>query len=123
MHSPHDPDHSLRITEDQQPGAHVVRLAGEADLDNVAPLRALLEKAVPAGEPLVLDLSELRFADSTMLNVLLQTYAELGDRLRIAAPSRFVLRLFSLTGLEDVLPIHASVAEATGVAVPPVAGG
>ncbi len=114
VHTPHPAEPILQITERTEAGARVVVLSGEADLDTVQPLRVVLQDAAAHADPLVLDLSEVSFADSTMINVLLLAHGELGVRLRLASPSEFVRRLFALTGLEGVLPVYAGVAQAVG---------
>ncbi|MEE1757031.1 STAS domain-containing protein [Streptomyces sp. SP18CS02] len=118
----HPADQTLRITEDDESGVRVVAVSGEADLENVGPLDDLLREAADGSGRLVLDLSGLAFADSTMVNVILRAYTDLGERLRIAAPSEFMRRLFDLTGLDSVLPLYDGVAEALAAGtVPPVA--
>ncbi|MFH8570235.1 STAS domain-containing protein [Streptomyces sp. NPDC017993] len=97
----------------QERDALVVAVSGHLDLDNIAPLGETLRKAAEDGAgPVVVDLSAVTFADSTTVNVLLQAHAALGPALRLAAPSDFLERLFTLTGLDTVLPLHESVAKA-----------
>ncbi|WP_407555941.1 STAS domain-containing protein [Streptomyces sp. Pv4-95] len=97
----------------QERGARVVTVTGQLDVDNVAPLDETLRKAAQDGvAPVVVDLSAVTFADSTTVNVLLRAHTALGPALRLATPSAFLERLFALTGLDTVLPLHDSVAEA-----------
>ncbi|MFD5394267.1 STAS domain-containing protein [Streptomyces sp. NPDC127097] len=97
----------------QERGALVVAVTGPLDLDSVAPLEEILRKAAEDGVArVVVDLSAATFADSTTVNVLLQAHSALGPALRLAAPSAALERLFTLTGLDTVLPLHASVATA-----------
>ncbi|MEF3116812.1 STAS domain-containing protein [Streptomyces chrestomyceticus] len=109
----------------------VVAVTGPLDIDTVAPLEDALratggdtDGAGPAGgdpRPVVVDLSQVDFADSTTVNVLLQQHAALGTRLRLAAPSPGLRRLFEMTGLDGVLPLYETVREAAaadGVARP-----
>ncbi|MEU6061419.1 MULTISPECIES: STAS domain-containing protein [Streptomyces] len=105
-------ERALRINERNESGALIVAVGGEADLQSVEPLRTVLRQAADSGSPLVLDLSAVGFADSTMLNLLLQAFSDYGPRLRIAAPSPFVRRLFVLTGVDTVLPLYEGVDEA-----------
>ncbi|MFH8347833.1 STAS domain-containing protein [Streptomyces sp. NPDC018045] len=102
--------------------ALVVTVTGPLDIDTVAPLEDALREVGEAAHgtgaggggarPVVIDLSEVDFADSTTVNVLLRQHAALGTRLRLAAPSPGLRRLFELTGLEGVLPLYETVAEA-----------
>ncbi|NBM19126.1 anti-sigma factor antagonist [Streptomyces sp. GC420] len=102
-----------RLTAAGDPGVLVVAASGDLDLGTVAPLRAVLEEAAEEGRsPVVLDLSHVTFADSTTLNVLLHARASLGDGLRLAAPSAFVRRVISLTGVDTVVLVYPTVEDA-----------
>ncbi|MEU9093455.1 STAS domain-containing protein [Streptomyces sp. NPDC087901] len=108
----------MRIVPRQDPGALVLAVTGDLDIDNVAPLGAALKSAASNGdEPVVVDLSDVSFADSTTVNVLLQGQTLLGPRLRLAAPSPFMERLIGVLGLDSALPVFPTVAEA--IAPPP----
>ena len=95
----------------------VVELTGEADLNDRTSLRELL--AAQSGDQqgtLVLDTSELRFMDSAILHVILaaaRTMDRQGGTLSLAAPREPVRRILSLSGADQLLPVYASVAEAT----------
>ncbi|MFD0273170.1 STAS domain-containing protein [Kitasatospora sp. NPDC127111] len=103
----------------------VVAVAGELDHDTADGLRSAL--AAPAGGGtgrILVDLSELRFCDSTGLNLLLRARLDAeaaGLRLELAGPRSAVARLFEVTGADTVLRIHPSV-EAALVAGPPTGG-
>ncbi|MFE7782928.1 STAS domain-containing protein [Streptomyces nigrescens] len=93
--------------------ALLVAITGDLDLDNVAPLDDTLRKATEDGVArVVVDLSAVTFADSAAVNVLLQAHTALGPALRLATPSAVLERLFTLTGLDTVLPLHDSVTKA-----------
>ncbi|MFE9399386.1 STAS domain-containing protein [Streptomyces flavidovirens] len=87
--------------------ASLLALSGEVDLETVEPLRHVLADlaARPGEAPVVLDLSAIRFADTALINVLLQARLKLGDRLRIAAPSPLVVRLLCVLGLDHAFII------------------
>ncbi|MER7722717.1 STAS domain-containing protein [Streptomyces sp. NPDC096323] len=109
----------MRIVPRQDRGALVLAVTGDLDLDNVAPLGGALESAAQDGDaPVVVDLSGVNFADSTTVNVLLQGQTLLGPRLRVAAPSPFVERLIGVLGLDSVLPVFPTVAEAIDSPLP-----
>ncbi|WP_258177602.1 STAS domain-containing protein [Streptomyces solincola] len=118
MRPPQPSERALSISERTESGATIIVVGGEADLQSVEPLRLALRHAAAGAEPLVLDLSEVGFADSTMLNLLLHASVDLGPRLRIAAPSPFVRRLFELTGVDGVLALYDGVAEALAAGAP-----
>lgn len=95
----------------------LVALAGEADVTNSGALRELLEAEV-AKEPrtLVIDLSELRFMDSSALHVILRANRAMdrqGGVLALAGPRDPVAKMLRLTAADQLLPVYATVAEAT----------
>ncbi|MEV7085168.1 STAS domain-containing protein [Streptomyces sp. NPDC093085] len=90
--------------------AVVLTVGGDLDLETIAPLAAAVTEAAATGAgPVVVDLSGVTFADSTTVNVLLRARGSLGPRLRLARPSAFVRRLFDVIGLEQALPVYATV--------------
>ncbi len=107
---------ALRVLDDQiftlaeetgDGGERVIRLVGELDIQSTPELERALLRARPAGQRVVLDLSELKFMDSTGLRVLLaaREAAEQGRweiRLRAVPPN--IRRLFDITGLHEALP-------------------
>jgi anti-anti-sigma factor len=100
------------VTEDvfefathEQGDSAVVRLVGELDLAEVAPLKAELDRLCANGlDRLTVDLRELDFLDSTGLHLLMQLRShcesqELPLTLVPGPPS--VQRLFQITGTDD----------------------
>ncbi|MFJ9472044.1 STAS domain-containing protein [Streptomyces caniferus] len=100
----------MRIDTRRDHGAVILAVTGPLDVDTIAPLDEALQQVARDGtDPVVVDLSAVEFADSTTVNVLIQAHDALGPALRLAAPSAVLERLFALTGLDTVLPLHASV--------------
>jgi anti-sigma B factor antagonist len=97
-------------------GVPVVVTPEEVDITNAARLRGVLyETAVARHGTLVIDMSQTRFCDTAGIHALVsahkQAQAEHGDlRLIIATPS--VRRIFTLTGLDRVIPYFGSREEA-----------
>ena len=86
-------------------------LAGEADVTNSGALRELLDAEV-AKEPrtLVIDLSELRFMDSSALHVVLRanrTMDRQGGVLALLGPRDAVAKMLRLTAADQLLPVYA----------------
>ncbi|MFD7534814.1 STAS domain-containing protein [Streptomyces sp. NPDC059819] len=91
----------------------VLAVHGEVDLDSTQPLRLALDEAARYGAgPVVVDLSGVLFADTTIVNTLLRARSGLGERLRLAAPSWPVLRLLRILGMGSVFAIHTGRAAA-----------
>lgn len=94
------------VVREQRDGTELLVLSGDLDLDVVGEITPVLDSALktqPAG--LVIDLSEVSFADSSALNMLLRTHAQ--TSLHLAGPlNAAVRRLFEITGIETVLNLH-----------------
>ncbi|WP_280432907.1 STAS domain-containing protein [Nocardia brasiliensis] len=107
--------------EDQLPGfavdvvskgaAVVVVVAGEVDIYTAPRMAEALEQAVThAPRPLVVDLSAVKFFDSSGLNVLLRGMQAEAELRVVASP--VVRRLVEVTGLTTVLRIFDRVDDA-----------
>jgi len=84
----------------------VIELSGELDLSNVGTLRAKLEPVVAARpRPVVFDLHNLEFMDSSGIALLLQIAAK-ARSVRVRQPSALVRRMIEVTGLSDVLVVE-----------------
>jgi anti-anti-sigma factor len=97
----------------------LVTLSGEADVTNCDTLRDVLEGEV-AKRPrtLVVDMSELRFMDSSALHVVLRVNRAMdrqGSVLALAAPRQAVAKMLRLTAADQLIPVYPSVEEATTV--------
>lgn len=100
--------------------ATVVTLAGEIDLSNHVPLRTVLNDLIVGGSVhLVLDMTGVSFMDSTGLGALIGTrrrvHAFQGS-LRIVLTNDAIMRVFEVTGLDNVFDLYPSLADALGEA-------
>jgi anti-sigma B factor antagonist len=96
------------------PGALIVA-TGELDVQSVPELRACLAEAHDAGHTrIVVDLAEVSFIDSLSLSALVAARQKLpeGGRLAVVAAHEYVLLILQATGLEQVLDVFATRAEA-----------
>ena len=87
-------------------GRVVVHLRGDADMSTVAEVRDSIEPFLAPSQTIVLDLANVRFADSSLLNVLAQARGELskaGGSLLLRNPSRSARRLLTLAELDDLV--------------------
>lgn len=104
------------IQTEETYGALVVRLTGEIDLAVAPAVRQSLLRSLNTGTgPLVVDLARVSFIDSTGLSALLAGYQrarQLGRAYCVAEVQRQVARLFEITSIARVIPVHDSVAEA-----------
>jgi anti-sigma B factor antagonist len=94
----------------------VVTATGELDMATSEQLRDCLADVVAGGgRQVVLDLSRVTFVDSTVLGVLVGVRNQLhvdGGQLTIVSRHPSVLKVFQVTGLDQVFPIRASLADA-----------
>lgn len=102
------------VTE-QQGGTTVVRLKGDVDLQHSPEARKVLLAAVKGGKPVVVDLSEVSYIDSSGVASLvegLQQARKLGSQLALAAVSDGAMRVLHLARLDKVFVIADDVAGA-----------
>ena len=110
----------FRIEEVDAPGMLVLAVHGEADLHSAPELRDALGAAIEDGsQELVLDLSKTTFVDSMTLGVLLGAMKRIrarGGHLRLVVPGADVRRIFEITLLDRVFPLHDTREEAVRAA-------
>ena len=95
----------------------LVELVGEADVTNCDALREVLEAEV-ATQPrsLIIDLAGLRFMDSSALHIILRVNRAMdrqGGVLSLASPREPVAKMLRLTAADQLVPVYATVVEAT----------
>ncbi|HZS23895.1 MAG TPA: STAS domain-containing protein [Gaiellaceae bacterium] len=96
-------------------GAVVVSLAGELDLYNANTVRdALLQCCSEGPERLIVDLSGVRFIDSTALGVLIEARTRMPNRrgFLLAAPGLETRRALEISGLDRHFSVHESLDDA-----------
>ncbi|MEU6849604.1 STAS domain-containing protein [Actinacidiphila alni] len=90
----------------------VVTAAGDVDASNLGPLDVELQAAAETASGVILDISAVTFADSTFLNLLIRTHQH--TDLRIVGLRPPLDRLFQLVGVDTLLRIFPTVADAQG---------
>jgi anti-sigma B factor antagonist len=96
-------------------GSIVVSLAGELDLYNAAAVReALLECCSESPERLIIDLSNVKFIDSTALGVLIEARTRMSNRraFLLAAPGLETRRALEISGLDRHFAVHETLDDA-----------
>ena len=95
---------------------HVIELGGEVDLYTAPEFKERLVQVIEDGKKqLVVDLSKATFIDSTTLGVLVGGVKRLrpsGGSLALVCTDQNISKIFEITGLDRVFPIHASREEA-----------
>ncbi len=97
-------------------GVWVISLTGEVDLYTAPEFKQQLLDVIGRGATqVVVDLSHTTFIDSTTLGVLVGGVKRLrpeGGQLSIVCDDRNITKIFEITGLNRVFPIHADRAQA-----------
>lgn len=92
-------------------GVAVVAVAGDIDIAVGEALQAALATAIAAGGPVLVDLTRVHLIDSTGLGLLVRAHCqakERGNRLGLAAPSRFIRTVLHTMRLDGLFPIFDS---------------
>jgi len=104
------------VESDSEPYT-LVELTGEADVTNSDALRDVLDaEAAKQPRTMIIDLSGLRFMDSSALHVILRANRVLdrqGGVLALASPREPVAKMLRLTAADQLIPVYPSVREAT----------
>ena len=102
-------------------GLPVITLPAEIDIANAGELRAALLAAAKRGDAsVVVDMSGTAFCDSTGLNVLVRAHKWAlveGGALRVVVAEPTLIRIFTVIGADQMIPVFASLDEA--VSAPP----
>ena len=95
---------------------HVIELGGEVDLYTAPEFKERLLQLIEGGKSrVVVDLSKATFIDSTTLGVLVGGVKRLrptGGSLALVCSDPNIIKIFEITGLDRVFPIHSSRDEA-----------
>jgi anti-sigma B factor antagonist len=106
----------LNLNERDVDSHDVVEVGGEVDVHSAPQLRDRLIEIIDGGKPsLVVDLSGLQFIDSTGLGALVaaRNHAEAaGTRFQLVCKADRLLKVFRITGLDEVFEIHPTIEQA-----------
>ena len=95
---------------------HLIELGGEIDLYTAPEFKERMVQVIEEGKTrVVVDLSKATFIDSTTLGVLVGGVKRLrpsGGSLAIVCSDQNIQKIFEITGLDRVFPIHESREEA-----------
>lgn len=93
----------------------VVRVRGEIDVVSRERFEAAMSEALDAGGPMVVDMREVTFCDSTGLNALVTANRhaiERGTAMALVALAPRVRRVFRITAVDEFIPIYDTLREA-----------
>ena len=109
------PEVPIRVSTERHGDAAVVTVAGEVDAHTAGAVRTAVEAAIGPQARVVVDLTDVSFLDSTGLGVFVTALKHLHEQqgsLDLVITSPRVLKVFELTGLDVVIPIHAALEDA-----------
>jgi anti-sigma B factor antagonist len=99
-------DGTLEVRTAIEDGTRVVSLSGELDLSNAETAETALQEALAADAPLIVDMRELEFIDSTGIALLVGIIGGERPGVRfVPSGSAAVTRVMELTGLAGRLPL------------------
>jgi anti-anti-sigma factor len=112
---------TLSVERNSDGGVEVVAVSGEIDIASAPRLITGLNDAVGNCElPVIVDLTEVAFMDSTGLALLLNAHRRLARRgkgFAVVCADGPVRRVFTITDMVDVLQVHETFAEARAAAL------
>ncbi len=107
----------LLLTAEIHDQSTVVQVAGEVDVHSAPQLREMLAELIREGHHhLVVDMEQVAFLDSTGLSVLVGALKKVrahDGSVRVVCTHERIIKIFRITGLTNVFPIHASIDEVT----------
>ena len=108
----------LELESSKRDGQTVLTVRGEIDVYPAPRLRQAIVDLVDAGSVnLVIDMEKVDFLDSTGLGVLVEGLKRVrtrGGDLSIVVTQDKIVKIFEITGLNKVFPIHGTRDEALG---------
>lgn len=95
----------------------VLEVVGEVDVYTAPKLKERLVELLEAGiDAVIVDLDKVEFMDSTGLGVLIGGFRKsrtIGIRFGVVCGKEPLLKIFRITGLDQVLPLYQSLDAAT----------
>ncbi|MEU1010969.1 STAS domain-containing protein [Streptomyces sp. NPDC088810] len=112
-----DVTHTLHLTvQHPHPGLAIATVVGDVDVQTAPTLRSEGLEIIRQGHPrLALDLAQVGFCDSAGLSAIIGIWhaaQEAGGSLRLAAVPDRLMRMLRMTGVDSLLPVHATAADA-----------
>lgn len=104
------------LTHQHLPGATLISVVGDLDISTCGRMDTYIQQArQEPGDHLVFDMTRMTFMDSSGLRVLVNTHSfsvRQGGSMRLAGVQRLPARIFEITGVDRLIPLHVTVADA-----------
>ena len=99
------------ITHRTEGACEVVTIVGELDMANAATVAEMLDALADPARPVIVDLSELAFIDSSGIHAIVSPRSEQGV-IALVCPPGNIQRVLSVTKLDRVLPLYETLDQA-----------
>ena len=113
----------FEVNTKEQDGVRVIAVRGELDLNTAPELETPLDKALAGPTPIVVNLTECEFIDSTGVALLVRAWQRVSDngassdtRFVICCANSQVARLLQITGVESSIPLRETLDDALAAA-------
>jgi anti-sigma B factor antagonist len=84
----------------------VVAVVGEIDLATTTLLQQAIQDASSRSHPVIIDMADTTFIDSSGLHVLVRAYQDLGpESLRLRAVNAGIRRVFAISGVDQLMTL------------------
>jgi anti-sigma B factor antagonist len=116
----------LSVTQQSVAGYPVLGVRGEVDVYSAGSLKDSITELLGQSPVVIVDLSEVGFLDSTGLGALVAgrtSASEAGGSLPVVCDRERILKLFKITGLDEVFLIYPTVDEAVSAVATNGSGG
>lgn len=98
------------------PNAEVLHVFGDADIATAAEFETSIND-IDSSLPLIVDLTECRFIDTTAIAVLIRAFKRLGNMFRIiTTPQSHIERVLKITHMPSIMSVTATLEESLAVA-------
>ncbi len=103
------------VIRETLPNAEILHVFGDADIATAPELETSINE-IYSSLPLIVDLSECRFIDTTAISVLIRAFKRLGNLFRIVVtPQSHVDRVLTITHLSAIMSVTSSLEESLAV--------
>lgn len=106
---------TFSISRSTRGASEVVTLEGELDMANAATVAETLDALADGERPVIVDLSDLTFIDSSGIHAILRPRPQQGAVLLVCPPGN-IQRVLSVTKIDRVLPVYETLDEAVAAA-------
>jgi len=105
----------VKVSVDQTKGIRRIALEGRLDAAGAQAAESEFNSAVDAGPNAIVDLSQVPFIASLGIRMLVaasQSRAKIGGKLVLVGPDEMTMRILKTTGIDQLIPVRATVDEA-----------